>query len=617
MGAAHADLVASAERAYAEGDLDAALDALERAHVAAIEAGDGIGAAAAAARLAMHLLIDTGLMAPVRAWVARAERLLEGVGETPVHAWLAFAHAAERFLSGDFEVSRSFAEEAIVIGERHSELGAATMARTAAARCFLFEGELERGLELLDEAASTLLAGELDDLTAGCVYCEIVCIAQSVARYDLAEEWTEAMARFTERNNVGSMRGRCRVHRAELLRLKGELVAAEDEATAACEELRPYMRREFGWPLTELGRIRLARGDLRGAEHTFLEAHGRGWDPQPGLSLLRLAQGDPAAALRSISDALEHPVSVPSKEFPPNNDLRRAPMLEAKVEIAIAAGAIDAATAASMELQEIAQRFAAPALDAAASAARGRVLFSSGDLKAAKDAFIRAAQRWGDLDARIEVTRARMGLADVFDALGDVDAASLERDAVGALLERSPRADVAVLRCDGDFWMITFDERSISVRDMKGLHLLARLLREPGREFHALDLTSASDTGGDAGAMLDEQAVESYRRRLAEIDEDVADARAFGDDERAALAEADREFIVREISRAVGLGGRERRSGSAAERGRVSATRAIRLAIGRIAEHHATLGTHLDRTIRTGTYCSYLPDPVATPHWRT
>src|SRR5215218_5379971 len=101
----------------------------------------------------------------------------------------------------------------------------------------------------------------------------------------------------------------------------------------ACEELRPHLRRELGWPLSELGRIRLHRGNVAGAEDALLAAHRAGWDPQPGLALVRLAQGDTATAAASIRDALEHPLRMPLKERPPNTELQRAPLLEAQVEI--------------------------------------------------------------------------------------------------------------------------------------------------------------------------------------------------------------------------------------------------------------------------------------------
>jgi hypothetical protein len=169
------------------------------------------------------------------------------------------------------------------------------------------------------------------------------------------------------------------------------------------------------------------------------------------------------------------------------------------------------------------------------------------------------------------------------------------------------------------------------VRDLKGMRYLARLLAAPGREYHVLDLV-ATETGearvnsipsaelprsslGDAGEMLDARAKDAYRRRLAEIDDDIEQARAAGDGEREAQADAERDFLVRELSRAVGLGGRDRRAASASERARVGVTRAVRQAITRIGAHHPRLREHLTGTIRTGTYCGYFPDPRAPTRW--
>jgi hypothetical protein len=164
------------------------------------------------------------------------------------------------------------------------------------------------------------------------------------------------------------------------------------------------------------------------------------------------------------------------------------------------------------------------------------------------------------------------------------------------------------------------------------MRYLARLLADPGRDHHALDLVAAeadrSDQAdgsrlasvshsalGDAGELLDARAKDAYRRRLAEIEDDIEQALAIGDTERAAQAEAERDFLVRELARAFGLGGRGRRAASASERARVSVTRAVRHAISRIDEHHPQLGDHLSRAIRTGTYCAYVPDPRAPTGW--
>jgi Ribonuclease G/E len=121
---------------------------------------------------------------------------------------------------------------------------------------------------------------------------------------------------------------------------------------------------------------------------------------------------------------------------------------------------------------------------------------------------------------------------------------------------------------------------------------------------------------GDAGELLDERAKQTYRRRLTEIEEDIEEPRTMGDVERAAHADAERECLLRELARAVGLGGRDRRAGSAAERARSAVTRAIRHGLARIREHNPSLAEHLDRTIRTGTYCAYVPGSRVPVVWK-
>ena len=178
---------------------------------------------------------------------------------------------------------------------------------------------------------------------------------------------------------------------------------------------------------------------------------------------------------------------------------------------------------------------------------------------------------------------------------------------------------------EDDYWLVVFDGYTVRLRDLKGMHYLARLLADPGREFHVLDLVAA-ETGqagsvprsafGDAGEMLDARAKDAYRRRLAEIDEDIELANAAGDRERAAQADIERDFLIRELTGAFGLGGRDRKAASASERARAGVTRAVRQAMSRIAEHHPPLGEHLDRAIHTGTYCAYQPDPRAAADWK-
>ena len=622
------DLGLLAQVAYASGHLEATIEAWERAHAQAHQAGDSLAAAGAACQVALHLLMDTALMAPVRGWVRRAERLLEGYDETPVHAWVAVVTSYERLMTGDLPAAREWAGRAIAVGSSCNQ-AAAAIGRVAEAHAVILAGEVRHGLDLAEEAAVATVSGELDVISTGMVYCELVCMLQGLAQYDLAEEWTEAMERWRHGRGIGTVHGRCRVHRAEILRLRGAAAEAEQEARAACEELRPYLRREYGWPLTELGLARLQLGDLPGAEDAFLEARQAGWDPEPGLALVRLARGDGALAVASIRDALDHPMTIPSKERPPNTALRRAPLLAAQVEIEVVAGDLNVARDAADELARLAATFQSKALVASATMADGRVRLAADDTLGARQAFQIALELWGRVGAPHEMALARSCLAEtdpVAQACGPAprDPAPRQVDEP----ERGPN----VFHQQGDYWSVSFDGHTVAVRDLKGLHYLARLLADPGREFHVLDLVASGGDPdaslavttdpeltpsalGNSGPLLDAHAKNAYRRRLAEIDEDLDEARRARDDGRAAQAATERDFLIRELSRAVGLDGRDRRAGSASERARVSVTRAVRHAMSRLGQHHPPLGEHLDRAIRTGTYCVYLPDSRIVTTW--
>jgi hypothetical protein len=150
------------------------------------------------------------------------------------------------------------------------------------------------------------------------------------------------------------------------------------------------------------------------------------------------------------------------------------------------------------------------------------------------------------------------------------------------------------------------------------LHALELVAGEqaPERAPRRLDPALVASLPADAGEILDTRAKAEYRHRLAELEEEAEEARALGDTERAARADEERDFLVRELARALGLGGRDRRAASPSERARVSVTRAIRAALARIREHSSALGEHLDRTVHTGTFCSYTPDPRAPVDWR-
>jgi len=648
-----------AQAHYGGGDFEGSIAAWEALYELQLARHDEVEAARAAVMLAMFLMIDTGLMAPVRGWTRRAERLLATHPDTPPHALVATVRTYERFMSGDLVGAREQSRVAIDLGTRLGVPPAVVIGRVAAARLTIFEGDVAGGLEQLDEIATLLMAGEVDPLTSGMMYCELICAARGLALHDRAMEWTDVMERWRRGAAFGGLNGRCRVHRAEMFRISGPCDRAEEEALLACEELRPWMRREFGWPLVELGNIRLRKGDLDGAETAFLAAHERTWSAQPGLALLRLAQGDATNAATMIAEEIAHPFELPWKERPPLSELRLAPLLAAQAEIASTTGDAESAASAAARLTTIADTYPSASLRADALLAQARSALLGHDLEACKAAATSAAAIWADIDAPFEAAVARTVLATARERNQNLDGARMEWLAARTLFQQFgahgwvdrcdraltptatavaalPATTAATFRCDGDVREVAFGGVRATVRDMKGLRYVERLLAEPGRDFHALELVTGEqgssrgaptstadvdiDDDGSLGAAglptLDDRAREAYRRRLADVEEDIDDATQMNDPVRRELAERDREFLLLELRRAAGLGGTIRTTGGNAERARTAVTRSIRYALTRLAEQHPVAATHFEQHIRTGTYCSYQPDPLTPIDWQ-
>ncbi len=225
--------------------------------------------------------------------------------------------------------------------------------------------------------------------------------------------------------------------------------------------------------------------------------------------------------------------------------------------------------------------------------------------------------------AEDEMVRLKQELADALDRSGGPDQPSAQ----------APAAEATFLS-EGDVWLLDFEGRTARIKDMKGLYYLARLLADPGREIHSIELTQLAGGGvvrtdatpeatqgtdpfSDLGEVLDAQGRARFKARISELEEEIAEAEAYNDHERAAGAREEMSAIVDELSRAAGLGGRSRRTGSPAERARINVTRTIKEALRRMNEVHPELGRHLEATVHTGTFCSYMPDPRAPLTWRT
>jgi pimeloyl-ACP methyl ester carboxylesterase/class 3 adenylate cyclase len=230
------------------------------------------------------------------------------------------------------------------------------------------------------------------------------------------------------------------------------------------------------------------------------------------------------------------------------------------------------------------------------------------------------------------VAGARIGFADrgthTLAAIGD--SWQLLATSSGTVTpEPAPHEPAMLFRLEGEYWTVAFGGKVVRMRDAKGLGYLARLLRHPHREFHVLDLlvggaprsgdTARKDglasAAADAGVVLDDAAKRAYRERIAELEVEIEEAQRWNDLERSARAEGELDALTRELARAVGLGGRDRRAASDSERARVSVTKAVRSAVRRLEDQHPELGRHLSLAVRTGTFCTYDPDPRLLVSW--
>jgi class 3 adenylate cyclase len=400
----------------------------ERAYGAYLANGDR----RSAARLALALVRDHSFAragAVAAGWYKRAERLLEEEAEGPEHGHLARRQVLAADARGDTGAAQQHLQRALELAQRFGDRDLEALTLHARGSMLVRGGEVEEGWALIDEAAAAAAAGDLHPTATGTVYCGTISACRDLLEMRRAGEWTARFEQWCERTSLpGGWRGDCRIHRAEVLRLRGRWTEAEDEAESACEDFLEYnMPGEAGHAAYELGEVRLRRGDLTGAEDAFRRVLEAGGEPQPGLALLRLAQGRPRVGLSELERALA--------DYP-DDRVERARLLPAFVELAVAAEQLEAARAAVEELGELATLFGSEALTAAACSARGIVLMAEGAPTSAVSPLREAVRRWHELDAPYEAARTRTLLAQAYQSLGDDDAAVLELQAALSIFER-------------------------------------------------------------------------------------------------------------------------------------------------------------------------------------
>ncbi|MET0772200.1 MAG: LuxR C-terminal-related transcriptional regulator [Candidatus Limnocylindrales bacterium] len=396
------------------------LPVTERVHREARRAGKVRQAVRAAFWLGMELG-DRGEWSRAGGWFAKAARELDESGLDAVErGYLLLPRGIQSVAEGDAEAGLATYDEVIAIGERFADADLVTLGRVGRGEAMIAMGDARRGMTQLDEAMVAVIGDEVAPIIAGLVYCSVITACQATFDVRRAQEWTAALTTWCERQpDMVPFRGQCLLSRAQLMQLRGRWNDAEREAWLASERLQAQrMDRDTGEAIYQQAQIRRLRGRFAEAEGAYRRASELGRSPEPGLALLRLAQGRVETAEAMIHRALGEAKDRPG----------RAWLLEAAVEIALATGNVDAARHAAMELGSIASAFGAPFLEAVAWRAEGAVLLASDDADGALVVLRRSLGAWQGLDAPFEAARVRVLIAQACRELGDADGSAMEAD---------------------------------------------------------------------------------------------------------------------------------------------------------------------------------------------
>lgn len=420
------DLERLADAAWWTGRLEENITARQQAYAGYLKGNQPRQAANAAISLASDYM---GKLAESMAagWMSSAERLLENEPESPEHGRLLYLKAFLAFYAGQYEATLEYADKVLEIGTRFGNRDLQAFGLLFRGRVLVAQGHVDEGLALLDEATVAAVSGELGPQTTGFIYCMAITSTSSLRDYRRAGEWTEAAKRWCDRQSISGFPGHCRVLRAEIMQLRGSWAEAEKDVRLAVNELKDFNLILAGEAFYELGEIRMRMGDLRAAEDAFRQAEELGMDPQPGMALLWLANGDVAAAAASVKRALAEEV---------RGQLHRFPLLQAQAEITLASGDLETASSASTELDEIAQVYGTPALSGAAAGIRGALKIAQDEPSAAIDTLRKALRLWKEANVPYESAKTRVLLAQAYRKLGEPDSALLELKTAAAAFQR-------------------------------------------------------------------------------------------------------------------------------------------------------------------------------------
>jgi class 3 adenylate cyclase len=410
------DLNLLAKAAWWTGHPNESIAAHERAYAGYLDRGDAERAAFAALTLRREHTVKLE-SSTAKGWLARAERLLADLPDSPVAGYLAIAHAELARSRGEFDHALTHLDRAMEIAVPSGDPDLQAWAMTRRGQVLIARGDLDEGWSLLEEVSVAAVGGELGPYTTGAAFCNVIETSRELADYVRGREVSDAAKRWCERQTISGFPGICRVRRAEIMRLLGSLREAADEAQEACRELRDFSPLFASEAFQELGEVRLRMGDIDAADDAFRQAKGFGADPQPGLALLLLARGRDDAAASSIRRTLEDTTW---------DKLTRGRLLPAALEIALSREDAVTASAAAEELASIATDYPTPAIRANAELGAGIAALLRPDTKEAIGRLRRALQLWRELDAPYESAKTLVVLARALRSEGDLEGAALE-----------------------------------------------------------------------------------------------------------------------------------------------------------------------------------------------
>ena len=483
------DLDHLAIAAHLTGRTADSVAAWTRAHNEHLGAGEWTLAARCAFRVGF-VLLNLGERVRGQGWIAQAQRVLDEheCTDCAEQGHLLMPAGIAAIMKGDFGGAYLLFQKAVEIARRFHDRDLAVLARHGMGRALIYQGELPRGLAMLDEAMIAVEAGDVSPMFAGDVYCSVIEACFEIFDMRRAREWTASLTHWCDAQpDLVAYSGQCLVRRAEILQLHGEWTEAVEAARRACERyLRGPDQPAIGSAFYRQADLARLTGDSARAEELYRETSRRGRSPHPGLALLKLAQGDTEAAAAAIRGALSSA----------SQRAARCRLLPAYVEIMVAAKDLDAARAGADELEDLSRSLDAALLRASAAQARGAVLVASGEPQAALEVLRDAWAAWQEVQCRYEGAKVRALIGQACRALGDETTAELELDAARWALQQlaaTPdleRLDAARVRAAGK------GNGGLTAREIEVLSLIAagHTNRAIGRKLAISEKTVARHT---------------------------------------------------------------------------------------------------------------------------